>query len=223
MVSTGFVWHLWRGRNWPALPDEERAFHAVLIELRTGPLPQPGDLPSGDLLDQRMHYTAVLNALRCGISAHELVRLLPGVAPDDLLKAYAELERRRALSSQAWQQIARDPTHSTLAEHGPAAAVLLPVPLRRIARDEVHRISAERLKAAVSRIEAQLLVHDVACVRLEAALARAAVPPAVAVAIGAQLHNPQNPTLWGAPYYLPPRVGALSPVRVADLLEERPR
>ena len=171
---------------------------------------------------QRMHYTAVLNALRCGLTACGLLTNLPGMHPADLLAAYVHLERLRMESWHAWQAIVEEPTVAGLAEHSGDASVLLPVPLYRIATVASNVHTDGVLRQTVAAVAAEIDAHARAAAGIEDMLAARRPPDAGGVKLGVKLHHPHEPALWGAPYFLPTRVTALSPMRVADLLGERP-
>lgn len=211
MVAT-FVWHLWPGRHWPASAQEERAFVDDLAALAGEPARAAA----------RYDITAVLNALRCGVTVPELLTYAPGSDPACLLAAYRDLEGRRVASVNAWYALREDPSYSALTEHGPAAGLLLPAPVKRIVSIS-GIVSAPTLARVIAQEDADVSRALRSAAQVEADLARRTPPDECGVALGAILHNPIQPGLWGHPYYLPPRVGTLSPLRVADLLGERPR
>ena len=95
---------MWPGREWPASGDEERALLAGL-ELRT-----PGMKRWRRTEARRGDMTALLNALRCGLDAADLLGRAPGLRPDRLIVAHAALDARRREAVAAWQRIASKPT-----------------------------------------------------------------------------------------------------------------
>jgi hypothetical protein len=210
------VWHLWPARNWPASPAEEVAFVADLQALAAADR-QPRS-PTGR--PARHDTTAVLNALRCGLTARELTAVIPGTPPGALLHAYRDLHERLAASVTAWQALLDDPTQDALVTHAQAAAVLMPVPVYRLATVAAHA-GASALAATAEALARQVAEHARLAAVIEEQLATRALAPAAAVELGTRLHNPSEPALWGSPYFLPTRVTCLSPPRVADLLEER--
>lgn len=211
-MATTHVWHLWPGRHWPASASEEAQF---VTELRT--LADGRTAPA-----ERMDVTAVLNALRCGITVASLLRFAPGVNPAALLAAYLDLEARRSASVTSWERITASPTLATLTEHAAQAAQLMPVPVDRIAKAAAISTSVS-LSRVVAAVAAEIAMVCTRTAGIEASLGRRLPPDEQAVALGVALHNPHEPGLWGHPFFLPPRVGALSPLRVVDLLEERAR
>lgn len=219
-MTAPHVWHLWPSRYWPASAAEETRFHSDLVALSeratrgpVGPV-APADRSSG----HRSHVTAVLNALRSGMEATALLEQIPGTAPQSLLEAYEDLEARREASEHAWDAIVRTPRLAAHRATLASARELLPVPLHRIATRVAGGGTAA---AAVATIAAQVQRHRRAVHGVERALSGLTPPSARAVRLGLQLHNPQEPALWGSAFYLPRRVADISPTRVADLLNER--
>ena len=198
MSVTTFVWHLWPGRHWPALPHEELQF-VTDLQSRGG---VPSDLT-------RPHYTAVMKALRCGLTAAHL------------LAAYSRLEFVRERSYAARQVIVADPTVDTIMTNSASASVLLPVPMRPLATAAARIASDSARRHLVDAEVAKVAGRAAAAARVEAALAECVPPDATAVALAVHLHHPNDPTLWGDPYVLRDRVTCLSPMGVADLLGER--
>ena len=176
--------------------------------------------PHSDGPPGREHYTAVLNALRCGIPASDVLQLAPGMFATDLLAAYVDLERRRMQAWQAWQEITEDPSRTTITAAGPEAALLLPVPVERLYTSMRIVRSDRGLRTAVRTIVSEIRLRSATAAAIEAILADRVAPDPAAVKLGAQLHNPAIPALWGDALYLPDRVTALSPLRVAALLGE---
>lgn len=207
--ATAHLWHLWPGRHWPLLREEEAEFVAALAERSEGSRPE---YDRGNLI-------AVLNSLRCGLSLDELLALAPGLEPAALLVAYEHLDSLRSESVNAWAAIVADPSLSTVTENLPLAGRLLPVAVYRVAvygnsseEDLLHKAVTEA-QARMSRLTAQAL--DV-----EEQLRHCQAPSEDGVRLGRRLYDPYDPQLWGEAFYLPERVGALMPVRVADLLGE---
>jgi hypothetical protein len=210
-----YLWHVWPARHWPSSAPEETAFLAALEQAATGLDPaQVLPFERGDL-------TTVLNALRNGMHLDELVAVAPGVRPDRLLSAYRHIDTLRRRSVTSFVALCdRVDEHTTL-EHGPHAALLMPVPTYRLIaslHDEPgDRRDTERggIRAAVDAV-----VHEAR--RHEQDLCSGRVDGDDAVRLGRVLYDPFGGGIWSNPYYLPDRVGALVPARVRDLLGERP-
>lgn len=205
------IWQLWPGPGAPATTAEEHTFVARLATLApaTGGRPAPRE---------RRVVTAVLNALRCGITVDDLLDRAPGLRPCDLLDAYRDLDRRRRIAVRAWHAMERRRTIDSLTEHGPVAAQLLPVLVARLVT--AAEIGGERGVAyAIAAASVDLAATAETELRLETAMARRS--GAERAAVGRQLYDLYEPGLWSTASYLPTRVGSLVPVRVAALLGER--
>lgn len=196
-------------------PAEEVAFVADLRTLARSSHHRPTSRGHA-----RHDITAVLNALRCGLTARELLTHIPGTPPGVLLAAYEDLHERMTGSVTAWQALLDDPSRESLVEHAAAAAVLMPVPVYRLATVAAHA-GVTALADAARSLGRQVAEHARLARAIERQLASRSVGPAAAVELGTRLHNPSEPALWGSPYFLPTRVTCLSPPRVADLLQER--
>lgn len=202
------IWLPWRCRNWPVTPAEE---HRFVVELA-----QHADHVIAETCT-RSDITAVLNALRGGLTADELVDKVPGLPPSRLLAAYRDLESRRSAAAAAWHALVADGTPAGLRRLGGDAAVLVPVLVDRLAATITHgeatyRTTLERLAAYVE--ETNRNVGEI-----ETALA---LWPDRAVELGARLYNPFGDAITNRVDHLARRVGLLTPNRVAALLGEAP-
>jgi hypothetical protein len=202
----------WRCRGYPATTAEESAFSLELAQMANA-APGRDERPG----HARSEITAVLNALRGGLTAQELVQRLPGLDPIRLLDAYCQLERLRSRSVQAWEAIVAGGSVATLRQHARYASDLLPVFVDRLicaaaSGPKVYSATVHRLDAAIAATGDDLL-------RLEAALTRGG---AQAIAVGLYLFNPDGDSITGRDDHLSHRVGTLTSARVAALLGERP-
>jgi hypothetical protein len=207
--QSAYLWQLWPGRNWPAVAAEEAA---LIDELR-----RRGDGPARF---ERADATAVLNALRCGLDADDLLERAPGLRPWRLVAAWDHLEAARQRAVAAWEVIAEERSLNAIVDWAAAAAPLLEAPVRSMLQTSGIRgedVVASRAERAVARVAA---VTEQAA-ELEERLARCEPGDPVGVEIGRMLYDPYRPGVWSDPYFLPPRVGTLTPNRVADLLGER--
>jgi hypothetical protein len=202
------LWHPWPGRGWPLGRGEEQAFVERLSNV---------DGPQRRV--KRHVITALLGGLRGGLGVEELCDAAPGVKVVELRDAYLRLEQLRQAACTAWEAIQAAPTVDNLRRHGATAAGLVGVPIHRLAPPmEVisDRLVADRLTRVAADIgRATGRAHDV-----EAALAHFKETCEEAVELGRILYDPYRPSMWTDPYFLPDRVGSLSPVRVAALLGE---
>ncbi|MGD9701949.1 MAG: hypothetical protein AB7Q42_16060 [Acidimicrobiia bacterium] len=207
----GFVWQLWPGANAPATAGDEVRFVARLTEIA-------GNTGDADAWSRR-NVTAVLNALRCGLEADDLLGRAPGLRAADLLAAHAHLERRRRCAREAWTKIVDDRSVAAVIAHGRDAALLVPVLVARLAtvaevgdRGLLSRV-VDDIVQETAIVEAFAQSYEVRLVAADTVTAREE--------IGRNLYDLHDPGLWSHAAFLPPRVGALVPVRVAALLGER--
>lgn len=210
-MPSPYVWHVWPGQGWPSSPAQELAFLEELREASGTTVAEP----------TRASITCMLGALRCGITYRSLQAALPGVNPAEMIAGYDLLELRRAQAEKAWRALVGDPSASSLAEHTERAALLLPVPVRRIATGVATLQSRGALDRVTLEVATQVARFAERAEAMEAKLSQYRHGDIRGIVLGAQLHNPLDPALWSEPYFLPERVGTLSPTRVADLLGER--
>lgn len=209
------IWQLWPGGNAPATAEDEGRFLARL-EVLAALAPEPGTgLPAGSL---RRHVTAVLNALRCGITVDDLLQRAPGLRPTALLAAHRHLDERRTRAVRAWESIGRARTIDALTTHGPVAAQVVPVVVSRLVT-AAETAGARGLARAVEAAMLDMAALDAVCAQLEQAMA--AADPVERAMLGRRLYDLAEPGLWSHDSFLPRRLGVLVPVRVAALLGER--
>lgn len=207
-IGTVNIWLPWRCRNWPSTPAEERHFVADLAH-RADPLASDADT--------RSDVTAVLNALRGGLTADQLIERVPGLPPHRLLAAYRNLEGRRAAASAAWFALAADGTPDALADHAGAASLLVPVLVERLCASVELGLGAYR--STITRLATHVEATHRTIEEIETALA---LWPEQAVELGARLYDPYGDALTNRVDHLAQRVGTLTPTRVAALLGEAP-
>jgi len=212
-MTASHPWHIWQGRGWPTNACDEEQFITALRH-------HAGRAPRGSF--SRAGVVMVITALRCGTDADALLAQAPGLKPAQLVASYDRLEALRVTAADAWHTIVADPQPTTLAAHYQQAAALLPVPLSRlaIAIADVPE-QAEWLVASVDEKVRQLQATcDQVYTRLEqhASVGR----HEDAVELGTRLFDPTTGNyLFAETYFLPRRVGELSPLRIVDLLGER--
>lgn len=202
-------WMPWIGRQRPATPDEEAAFADELARRAAG-----SEAPV-----RRSDVTAVLNALRCGLTAAELFEEAPGLRPERLHAAYCELEYLRFEASLAWSTIAASGHIEVFEDHRAAAAKLLPAVVSRL--DDVARTAPEEFDLVALQLAAAVASTNAAARRIERVIAAAPAGSTRAVTLGRVLYDPcGGGGVTGRPDFLAHRVGALVPARVAALLGE---
>lgn len=201
------AWLPWVNPGPIATARHERTFIAELAGRAGAPTPE----------FTRSDLTAVLNALRGGLTVDALLSNAPGLQLGRLYGAYEEIEDRRRRATIAWDAIVADPTPESLEEHGEQAARLVPVLVQRLL--ETADIDAALLPRVTASLVAGIgdvrrLIHQ-----SEAELDRR-VDDATAMAISRTLYDPTSDCVFSRVEHLPERVGSLVPTRVAALLNE---
>ena len=202
------TWMPWVGRNRLATPAEEIEFVEQL-----GARAVESFVPF-----RRSDVTAVLNALRCGLRVEELFDKAPGLQPARLLAAYHHLEERRAEANLAWTSITIAGRIEVFRDHRAEAATLLPSLVTRL--DEVTVESPDEFDLVVLQLAAAVASTGAAARRIERVIEAAPEASERAVELGRVLYNHTGAGLASRPDFLPHRVGALVPTRVAALLGE---
>ena len=147
LPASQFLWHLWPARNWPFAPAEERLFVDELTAACAAPA-AAGDVAEFD----RGDATALLNSLRCGLSWDDLAGFVPGADPRRLLAAYRALDKARAVSAAAFEQLLTGPAPAGAPEGLTAdAARVAPVATGRVAA-AWNTSSGEQVAAVVSEM-----------------------------------------------------------------------
>lgn len=202
------LWCPWSVRNWPSLADEESAFVDRLSKGRG----------KGRAVE-RDDYTLLMISLRSGLTFNELITLVPYVDTKTLHRAYMRLEGTRALTEEAWSAIAASPDEETFLRNETQASVLLPLVIHRI-KGSIAACGYQTLPMVVEQAASKIALQESQSRQIEESLASVKSLPALAVEKGIMLYNPYTPGVWGDPYYLPTRVGTLSPVRIRAILGE---
>ena len=224
-----FLWQLWPARSWPFTAGEERLFvdglaKACAAEPHTGTEapPRTNQRADPDLGGfDRGDATAVLNSLRCGLPWGLLAGFVPGVDPCRLLAAYRALDKARAVSVSAFEQLLADPSSAASSDGlTVAAARVAPVASARlVAAQDMSDVQAD---AVVSELRETRAVVGRLVVAAERRLEDPDADPAVKVRSGRDLYDPVRSGLWSHPLFIPDRVGSLVPVRAASLLAALP-
>lgn len=167
----------------------------------------------------RRDVTAVLNGLRGGIEVDDLLRRAPGLSAERLYGAYLDLDARRSDAHNAWKAIVSSRSRAGLLRHGSSAARLLPVAVDELRRAAQH--GSDALGAEIDRAELRIGHAGEFVARLEDELDRCEARTERAHSVGEQLYNPYETSMYFDSWFLPTRVGAIVPTRVAALLGER--
>lgn len=206
MVPSFRLAHAWPGRHWPHTAASERAFVDELAK---------GRGRRRNVRFDRNDVTWLLTALRAGATAQTVASLAEGLNIGRLHAAYTDLDARRAASAAAWRSLCANPTRrGALGRYGPDAAKLLPVPVARLHASEVNL--TEAAAAAVEEVARMHALSDAVSSMVER-LAEVSIEDAQLEA--RRLWGPAGGCLWNDPYFLPRRVGELTPIRAVDLLE----
>jgi hypothetical protein len=206
------LWRVWPGRDWPASHDEELALVADL-QFQT-----PGHEPSDGIAPRRGDITALLNALRCGLDAPDLLSRAPGLRPNRLIAAHGALDARRREAVAAWRVIAAKPTPAHLASLGDTAAALVPVVIGRLR--ELRDADGVELRSLAAACAADIDRVGRLAASVERDMSDPTIPPRRRAGLAALLFGSGGTGLWHHECYLAKRVGTLVPVRVAALLGE---
>lgn len=205
--------HPWADVQHPASAAGEQRFVEQLLAIAACSDPVPGH----DFT--RTEVTALVNALRGGLDAIDLLRRAPGLVPGRLVAAYEHVEHERAVSEAAWAAIVADPVPEVVVQNAPLAARLLPVVVVELA--EYARRNDPQLARRVQLAEREVARVGAVARRLEGWMDDP-VPHAMDSAeVGRLLFDLEGPGLWSHNFFLAPRVGALVPVRLAALLGEQ--
>ena len=196
----------WAGRQSPCTAAEENAF-VLELEILSG-------ITDVDEFERR-DVTVLLTALRSGITPTELLSQAPGVKPARLLAAHRELDGRRLLAEHAWRTIVLDPSLLTFETFAPCASELLPAVTSHLA---TYRHDHEQFVLAIEDAADQVMRTSRRVLVLEQRLGEASTDTDKARELGTLLYDIYGKGAWSLPTFLPPRVGALVPLRVGALL-----
>lgn len=205
--ATRAAWLPWSNSGPIATATQERAFVAELMQRSGGPAAE----------HTRSDITAVLNALRGGLTLDELLANAPGLQLGRLHSAYMDLEERRRQAVDAWMAIVEDPTMATLEHYGEQAARLVPVMVHRLLETaDIDRGLLPRVAAYLAQgvDEVRTMIRNT-----ELELDRR-IGTDDEMELSRALYDPTTDSMFDRVEHLPERVGSLVPTRVAALLNE---
>lgn len=168
---------------------------------------------------RRSDVTAVLNAIRCGLTVVELFEQAPGLVAERLYDAYLDIDERRLRSLGAWQAITVAPTAEQLATSALEAGKLFPSFVSQLQRVAVE--SPERLESVVHEMIDSSIATSVRARGIEHELAEVSPCSARGDELMRHFYDPTGDGITSRPDHVPHRVGTLVPTRVAALLGER--
>ncbi|MFN3255961.1 MAG: hypothetical protein ACE37B_09710 [Ilumatobacter sp.] len=203
------TWMPWAGSRRPATTREEAAFRASLDALAG----------TGTAEVRRRDITAVLNALRCGLTVDQLLERAPGLDATRLRAAYDHLDALRVDAADAWRDIVADPTPDVFDLRAPVAGTMLPRLV--FVLEGIAQSSPFEFADVVGQLDEAVRAADDAATAVEARLATVGDDRDEAILVGRLLYDPDGSGIANWPTYCPRRVGTLSPARVAALLGER--
>lgn len=211
-MTSPLPWHIWFGRGWPSGAEHEEEFVEALRSRAGKTRGRYG----------RVSVVMFITALRCGTDLEQMFEQAPGLKAADMLVSYERLDQARKDAVEAWQALCEEPTAAQVQELGPTIDKILPVPAARLrlALADTPESSARLVGDINRRISDLHIACDEVYQRIAAEAATGKLERAINV--GRELFDPTSGHyLWAATYYLPRRVGELSPLRIIDLLGER--
>jgi hypothetical protein len=215
----------WGARERPSTAAEEDVFIARVRQLaaaRTTSSAPTKQGRTGGAPFQRYDITALVTALRNGVTADEMFRAAPGLRPESVAAAYDYIEERREDAADAWRSLVADPTVDTLARVGEQAAALLPAVISQLRSLLLHHPDDPLLlEQAVAVIDREIRITGAKALELENLLTssphRSSVDRAAELLVGESKDG-----LWSLGSFLPPRVGTLVSARLRGMLGEQP-
>jgi hypothetical protein len=200
-------WSPWADAGVPMSAVDERLFVTQLRALAEG---EPCAF-------RRMDASVLVNALRTGIMPGPLQARLPGIRPANLLGAYVELSSRRAKSVEAWQTIVAERSRDAVLECGVRASRLLPGAVSQLERVLAQRPATlnDTIERMMARVDAARRLAD----DLESRVERCERGCTRGAFYAARLYDPELPSAWSDPFYVPQRVTDLVPERLRALTD----
>jgi len=205
----------WGSRERPATAAEEALFVERLRQMSA----RPSQGRVVNALFQRYDITAVVTALRNGVTVDEMFRSAPGLRPEAVAAAYDHVERVRRNAVDAWAELVAEPTAATLLDVGERAAALIPAVISRLRSLLVQHNPAVTLEDAIAAIDAEIQATCNRALELEYLLTNSA-NPALAARAAELLVGDLSDGLWSLGSFLPPRVGTFVSVRLREMLGE---
>jgi len=205
----------WGSRERPATAAEEALFVDRLRQMTARPSQGRGS----DASFQRYDITAVVTALRNGVTVDEMFRSAPGLRPESVAAAYDHVDQMRRDAVEAWETLVAEPTAATLIAVGDRAAALIPAIISRLRSLLVQHHPTVTLEAAIAAIDAEIQATCSRALELEYLLTNCA-NEALAARAAELLVGDLNDGLWSLGSFLPPRVGTFVSTRLREMLDE---
>ncbi len=205
------IWSPWADATRPSTTTEERQFRARLAATAD-------PAPTEEV--RRADITALVNALRSGLDADQLLVRAPGLQPARLAAAYDLLDERRLASVLAWNKIAASAHPDALDGSRVLAAMLIP---RCVARLEAaRRAGPDAYALSLDEMRNYVDADSYAAAEVEDRYDAVAADDVASIEVGRLLYAPNADGIAARPGYLASRLTMLSSVRVAALLGDRP-
>ena len=205
----------WGSRERPATAAEEALFVDRLRQMTA----RPSQGRVGGVAFQRYDITAVVTALRNGVTVDEMFRSAPGLRPESIAAAYDHVDQIRRNAVDAWETLVARPTAATLLEVGDRAMVLIPAIISRLRSLLVQHHPTMTLADAIAAIDAEIQATCSRALELEYLLTNCA-NEALAARAAELLVGDLNDGLWSLGSFLPPRVGTFVSTRLREMLGE---
>ncbi|MFA5566590.1 MAG: hypothetical protein WC184_11880 [Acidimicrobiia bacterium] len=202
-----YIWQYFEGRGWPLTANEETIFVRQLRKIAENTTQEPS----------RSEITAVLNGMRCGLSTTNLLEQVPGLCPSKLYGAYRFLAQQLRTSLKAWDSIVAESSLSSLEVWGDNAAKVLPSVINQI-QAYSEFASTKQLSKRITHLNNNIVTHGVHALQVEHWMATSKNTITKAE-LGRFLYDPYQVGVWSQAYFLPTRVGVLTPTIVNNLLE----
>lgn len=200
------IWSPWADATRPSTTTEERRFRARLAAM-TDPAPREEV--------RRADITALVNALRSGLDADQLLDRAPGLRPARLAAGYDLLDERRLASTAAWNRIVASAAPDAFDHSRDLAAMLIPRCVARL--DAAQHAGAGTYARTLDEMRQYVNADSTAAAEVEARYDELA-----SIEVGRLLYAPRADGIAARPGYLASRLTMLSSVRVAALLGDRP-
>ena len=208
------LWRVWPGPGWPATRSGESALIFGLIQMGGKTVRKSSTIDRDDV-------TLLINALRCNLTAQELMKFAPGIKPLAVVAVYEKLNRLLLRAQRDAIVMLSTPGSSPKfsQELIIAGSILLPVPATRITT--AHELESSegaeavriKIKETVERVQKH--VDDVESWLDE----HGSSSSSTGTIVGNLLYHPNRDCMWSSPFFLPSRVGQLNSRRLSRLIE----
>lgn len=205
-----YIWQYFEGRGWPLTANEETIFVRQLRKIAENTIQEPS----------RGEITAVLNGMRCGLSTTSFLEQVPGLCPAKLYGAYRFLTQQLRASLKAWDSIVAESSLTSLEVWGDNAAKVLPSVINQL-QAYSEFANGRQLSERIAYLKNNIVAQGVHALQVEHWMATSK-DTTIKAELGRFLYDPYQVGVWSQAYFLPTRVGVLTPTIVNNLLENTP-